>query len=93
MTFGPYREGVRAAILETFAWHASRSVQHSLYAIADVILTTYEEIADVTLSFRELPYRPADPFATDLTPDVADDLFVALDEPVGIVEVTVERST
>ena len=32
VTFRPYRQGVRAAIVETFAWHASRSVQHTLYA-------------------------------------------------------------
>ena len=32
VTFRPYRQGVRAAIIETFAWHASRSVQHTLYA-------------------------------------------------------------
>ena len=59
---------------------------------ADVILTTYEEIADVTLSFQERPYRLADPFATGARPDVPDDLFVAIDEPLGIVEVTVERT-
>ena len=92
VTFGPYRHGVRNAILDTVAWHDSRSVQHALYAAADVILTTYEEIADVTLSFRERPYRLADPFATGAHPDVPDDLFVAVDEPLGIVEVTVERT-
>ena len=92
VTFGPYRQGVRAAILETVAWHSSRSVQHALYATADVILTTYEEIAEVTLRFRERPYRPADPFATELAPGVPDDLYVALDEPVGTVEITVERT-
>ena len=64
----------------------------SLYATADVILTTYEEIADVTLSFRERPYRLADPFATAAPPDATDDLFVAIEEPLGIVEVTVERT-
>ena len=53
VTFGLYRQGVRTAILETFAWHASQSVQHALYAIADVVLATYDEIADVTLSFHE----------------------------------------
>jgi urate oxidase len=92
VTFGPYRHGVRNAILDTVAWHDSRSVQHALYAAADVILTTYEEIADVTLSFRERPYRLADPFATGAHPDVPDDLFVAVNEPLGIVEVTVERT-
>ncbi len=49
VTFGPYRQGVRAAIAETFAVHAARSVQHTLYAIADVVLATYEEILDITL--------------------------------------------
>ena len=89
VAFGPYRQGVRAAILESAAWQTSRSIQHALYATADVILTTYDEIADVTLAFHERPYRPADPFASP--EGLSDDLFVAIDEPVGIVEVTVER--
>ncbi len=32
VTFDPYRQGVRAAIVETFGCQASRSVQHTLYA-------------------------------------------------------------
>jgi len=90
VTFGPYRQGVRAAILETLAWHPSRTVQNALYTVADVILTTYEEIADVTLALHERPYRPADLLPSGL--DGPDDLFVAIDEPVGVVEVTVDRS-
>lgn len=89
VTFRPYREGVRAAIIETFACHASASVQHTLYAIADVILATYEEIADVTLAFHEHPYRPADLFSAGI--ENPDELFVALEEPLSVVEVTVER--
>ena len=90
VTFGVYRQGIRAAILETIAWHASRSVQHALHAAADVILSMYEEIADVTLSFQEHPYRPADLFAAGA--ENPDDLFVAIEEPLGVVEVTVERN-
>ena len=88
VTFRPFRQGVRAAIIETFAWHQSRSVQHTLYAIGDVVLATYQEISDITLALHERPYRPADLFAG---PENPDDLFVALEEPLGIVEVTVER--
>jgi urate oxidase len=91
VTFGVYRQGVRAAILDTIAWHSSRSVQHALHAAADVILSLYEEITDVTLSFHEHPYRPADLFAAGT--ENPDDLFIAIDEPLGIVEVTVERTT
>jgi urate oxidase len=89
VTFRPYRQGVRAAIVETFAWHPGRSVHHTLYAIADVVLATYQEIADVTLTFQERPYRPADLFNAGM--ENPDDLFVSVEEPLGIVEVTVER--
>lgn len=91
VTFRPFRQGVRAAIVETFAWHASRSVQHTLYAIADVVLATYQEIADMTLALHERPYRPADLFNAGM--ENPDDLFIAVEEPLGIVEVTVERDT
>jgi urate oxidase len=89
VTFGPYRQGVRAALIDTFAWHAGRSVQHTLYAMADVVLESYQEISSVTLTLHERPYRPADLFAAGL--ENPDDLFVAAEEPLGVVEVTVER--
>lgn len=91
ITFGVYRQGVRNAILETLAWHRSQSVQHALYAAADVVLAACAEIADVTLTFHERPYRPADLFATGT--ENPDELFVVVNEPLGVVEVTVERST
>ena len=90
ITFGVYRQGVRNAVLETFAWHRSQSVQHLLYALADVVLATCAEIADVTLSFHERPYRPADLFTVGS--ENPDELFVVVDEPLGVVDVTVERS-
>ncbi len=89
VTFGPFRQGVRGAILDTIARQPSRSVQHMLYAAADVVLASYEEITDVTFAFRERPYRPADLFSAGI--ENPDDLFVASDEPLGVVEVTVER--
>jgi len=91
VTFGPYRQGVRGAITETFAVHAAHSVQHTLYAIADVVLATYEEILDVTLSMHERPYRPADLLSA--TTENPDELFVAVEEPLAVVEVTVERDS
>ena len=91
VTFGPYPSGVRAAIAETFAVHAARSVQPPLYAIADVVLATYEEILDITLSMHERPYRPADLFSAQF--ENPDELFVTAEEPLGGVEVTVERDS
>jgi urate oxidase len=89
VTFGAYRQGIRTAIVETFAAHASRSVQHTLYSIADVVLGSYEEISQITVAMHERPYRPADLFSAGM--ENPDDLFVAIEEPVGEVEVTVER--
>lgn len=90
IAFGPYRQGVRAAIVETFAWHAQRTVHETLAAMADVILASYEEITSVTLTFQERPYRPVDLLELSVETDA---LFLVHDEPLGIVEVTVERSS
>lgn len=89
IAFGPYRQGVRAAIIETFAWHKGRSVQETLYAIADVVLASYQEISEVTLSLEERPYRPVDLLELALEGDA---LFIAHDEPVGVAEITVGRT-
>ena len=88
IAFGPYREGVRTAIIESFVWQKGRSVQELLYAIADVILATYQEISSVTLGLQEFPYRPVDLLELAVSGDT---LFVARDEPLGIVEITVHR--
>ena len=87
VTFGPYRQGIRAAISDTFALHAARSIHYTLYAIADVLLASYEDILDVTLTMEERPYRSADIFSGG----DGEDLFLGVEEPLGVVEVTVER--
>jgi urate oxidase len=91
VTFDVYRRAIRNAILDSFAWHHSQSVQHLLYAIADVVLATCDEIADVTLTFHERPYRPADLFPVGA--ENPDELFLVADEPIASVQVTVERTS
>jgi urate oxidase len=89
VAFAPYRQGARAAIIETLARDAARSLPHTLHAIGDVLLATYQEIVDVTLSAEERPYRPADLFdAGVVNPDI---VFTVRDEPLATVEVTVTR--
>jgi len=89
VTFGAYRQSIRSAVLETMAIHASRSVQYTLYAVGDVLLASYPEISLVSLAMHERPYRPADLFHAHL--ENPNELFVTAEEPVGIVEVTLER--
>jgi urate oxidase len=90
IAFAPYRAGVRQAIVETFAWHKGPTILATLSAIAEVVLASYQEISQMKLSLQEHPYRPVD--LLELAID-ADALFVAHDEPVGLIEITVERDT
>lgn len=90
IAFAPYRTGIRQAIVETFAWHKGPAVLDTLRAMADVVLASYQEIGQVSFTIQERPYRPVD--LLELASD-ADALFVAHDEPVGVVEISVERGT
>ena len=89
IAFAPYRTGVRQAIIEAFAWHKGPTIRATLEAMADVVLVNYHEIAQITLSVQERPYRPVD--LLELSVD-GDALFVAHDEPLGTIELTVERA-
>jgi len=83
------REGIRRALVETFAAHISRSVQHTLYAMGDAALRACRDVADITLT---LPNRHH--LLVDLTPfglDNPNDVFVATDQPYGLIEATIRR--
>jgi urate oxidase len=90
IAFVPYRAGVRQAIVETFAWHKGPTSRATLAAIADVVLASYQEISQITLSLQEHPYRPVD--LLELSVD-GDALFVVRDEPIGLIEITVDRDS
>jgi urate oxidase len=83
------RERIRAALVDTFAAHKSRSVQHTLYAMAEAALAACAEITDITLT---MPNRHH--LLVDLAPfglDNPNEVFVATDQPFGLIEATVRR--
>ena len=83
------RERIRAALLEAFAVHDSDSVQHTLYAMAEAALAACADITDITLT---MPNRHH--LLVDLTPfglDNPNEIFVATDQPFGLIEATVRR--
>ena len=85
------RDRIRQALIETFAAHDSRSVQHTLYAMAQAALEVCADIIDITLS---LPNRHH--LLVDLKPfglDNPNDVFVATDQPYGLIEATVRRQS
>jgi urate oxidase len=85
------RDAIRAALIDTFASHASLSVQHTLYAMGRAALATCAEIAEITLT---LPNRHH--LLVDLQPfglDNPNEVFVATDQPYGLIEATIRRGT
>lgn len=84
------RERIRAALLDTFATHKSRSVQHTLYAMGEAALAASADATEITLA---LPNRHH--LLVDLAPlglDNPNEIFVATDQPFGLIEATVTRS-
>jgi urate oxidase len=83
------RERIRAALVDTFAAHKSRSVQHTLYAMAEAALAACAEITEITLTMPNRHHLLVDlePFGLDNPNEV----FVATDQPFGLIEATVRR--
>src|SRR5437899_8408373 len=74
----------------TFATHLIRSIQHTLYAMAQAALASCADATEITLT---LPNRHH--LLVDLTPfglDNPHEVFVATDQPCGLIEATVTRS-
>jgi len=83
------RDCIRAALVETFAAHDSRSVQHTLYAMAEAAIGACADVDEITLT---LPNRHH--LLVDLTPfglDNPNEVFLATDQPFGLIEATIRR--
>jgi len=83
------RDRIRAALVETFAAHDSRSVQHTLYAMAEAAIGACADVDEITLT---LPNRHH--LLVDLTPfglDNPNEVFLATDQPFGLIEATIRR--
>jgi len=84
------RDRIRAALVETFAGHHSRSVQHTLYAMAEAALAACADVVSITLTMPNRHHLLVDlkPFGMDNPNEV----FVATDQPFGLIEATITRS-
>ena len=79
----------RRALLDTFAAHDSLSVQQTLLAMGEAVLTAVPAIDDIRLS---LPNQHC--LAVDMTKfgmDNRNEIFVVTEEPYGLIEATVRR--
>jgi urate oxidase len=87
--FNVYWYGVRVALIQTFVEHDSKSVQHTLYAMADAVLERYREISAISLSVAARSCAPVDlsPFGLGDNNEV----FLPLDDPRAIIDARVQR--
>ena len=87
--FSPMWHGVRLAMLETFAEHDSHSLQHTLYAMGEAVLNSYDRIREIYLSLPNKHFNLVNlaPFGMDNPAEV----FLPTDEPHGLIEATLRK--
>jgi urate oxidase len=89
IAYSPIWHGVRQALIETFADHDSRSVQHTLYAMGEAVLKSFESISEIRLAMPNKHYNLADlkPFGLENN----NEIFVPTEEPHGMIEATLKK--
>lgn len=87
--FSPVWHGVRQALLESFAEHDSKSLQHTLYAMGEAVLNSFDQIREIHLSLPNKHFNLVDlsPFGMDNPAEV----FLPTDEPHGLIEATLRK--
>ena len=89
--FGAAYRAVRATLLDAFARHDSLSVQHTLYAMGQVVLDTIDEVSSITLEMPNRHHLPVD--LTRFGMENRNEVFVATEEPHGLIKATLTRPT
>jgi urate oxidase len=88
--FGPLWHAVRHMLLETFAEHASQSLQHTLYAMGEAILNNFQNISEIHLSLPSRQFHLAD--LAPLGMDNPGTVFLPANEPQAAIEATLKKS-
>jgi urate oxidase len=83
------RSKVRDALLNVFAAHASKSVQHTLYAMGESALANVPEIGDIQLTMPNKHFLLAD--LSRFGQDNPNEIFVPIEEPHGAIEARLRR--
>jgi len=88
-SFGVLWQSVRRALLNTFADHNSKSVQHTLYAMGEAVLEECEDVQEISITMPNKHH-----LLVDLAPfglQNPNEIFVPTEEPYGLIEATLRR--
>jgi urate oxidase len=83
------RANVRESLLSVFAEHKSKSVQHTLYAMAEGVLDKIPEVEEIELRMPNLHCLLVD--LSRFGQDNPNEIFVPIDEPHGYIEARIRR--
>lgn len=89
LPFRALRTAVRDTLLDVFAGHVSKSVQHTLYAMGEAVLAGIPEVQDIELA---MPNKHC--LLVDLSrfgQDNPNEIFVPVDEPHGTIQARMQR--
>jgi urate oxidase len=87
--FGTAWRAIRQTLLEAFAEHDSKSVQHTLHAMGQAVLDGVEAVTAIRLVMPNKHHLPVDLGRLGL--ENRNELFVPTDEPFGLIEATLVR--
>jgi urate oxidase len=87
--FAPVWHGVRQMLLQAFAEHNSKSLQHTLYAMGEAVLNNFDNIREIHLSLPNKHFNLVD--LSPLGMDNPAEVFLPTDEPHGLIEATLRR--
>lgn len=90
MPFSTIWHGARKTILETFAAHEGKSLQHTLYALAQAVLENFEAITEIYLHVLDNYCPAADLKSFGMENDK--ELFVPIEESQGAASLVLRRS-
>jgi len=87
--FGPAWRVIRTTLVETFAQHDSKSVQHTLHEMARAVLDSVAPVTAIRLVMPNKHHLPVDLARLGL--ENRNEVFVPTDEPYGLIEATLVR--
>jgi urate oxidase len=90
LTFPALREKIRETLLAVFATHASKSVQHTLYAMGEAVLEKFGEVDDIELTMPNIHCLLVD--LSRFGQDNPNEIFVPTDEPHGTIQARIRRN-
>ena len=89
VAFSTVWHGVRHLILEIFAQHESKSLQHTLYSMGETILGSFDDMLEIHLSMPLKHLQLVDLERFNLRNE--NEIFAAAEEPAALIEATIRR--